>query len=1041
MKKMFIITLSIIMMQMYMMPYMAEAEALYSTANEDGIYIMTPENVVEVIGDSWATDNNMIYRVDGNYTSYENVPVHSVSYGFDFDGNENTGYDLWILSTFNDNGVSTPMYAFDNDESERWEVETEGWNNQTVSPYTNDLAGSRFELYWNKVETNKTFSHGKHTLKYSVGQRWFDKYVLSCYGGAVLVPSNYNWTPTAETVLSNNGQSIIDSGFDASYAWIELEKYKTFSQYVGEDDPAEGMEIEPAISYSSTNNYSGNGCILMEGKSGEAIYTYDFKLDNSDSYDIWFLGTEFEMHISDFNWGIDITSNTMLNPIQKLDQYNSDVVYYATNQSFPVKWQKVAEGITIGAGQHEFTYKQNYRYIAPDRWGQADCIAIVPSEIEWQPTAQDKANFANANLDAKAAAYSLEKKYAEGVDENIDLPQMGPAGSRYMFESLTPDVILNNGAIVPSSEEDLNAELKITAYKAEATAEENAELVVLIDPNAVERIKNKVYVLTVDDVVDVIGSEWSTDNETIYRVEKDFGSSAEIPVHSISYGFNYDGNETVGYDIWILSTFNDNSLSTPMYSFDNDEPKRWAFETEGWNNQQVTPYFNYMVSTPFDLYWSKVETNKTFTKGDHILKYSVENRWFDSWIISCVSGAVLVPSSYNWTPDNNTMLKTNGRSTVETDFINPYALIELENFKNYTSETENANPCLGWNNANYSGNGCINMEGSDGEVTYTYDFELDNSGVYDMWFLGTDLAWSPLSNFKWGIDISGENELIACQQLEKTDALYQAEAGGFDVMWQKAAENISLTAGDHIFTYKQLYRADGPQRWGQADCIVLVPKGFEWTPTLDDKGTQLSATLDATALWYTIDRKYAKGAKDNIDIPQAGPAGSRYSFQSMFPEVIDEKGVIYPIGMQEQQGILNLIADKTDKNGQSSSEQYVYITVLPAQGVVVKNFKFISSNGEELTTLIGGETISAIAKILDGGSVKTNAIMVIALYNSNGSLNSVVKSDSISTTNEYQELAATMTLPEDVSGMTIKAYIWDDLSTGMPLIESISNDV
>lgn len=73
-------------------------------------------------------------------------------------------------------------------------------------------------------------------------------------------------------------------------------------------------------------------------------------------------------------------------------------------------------------------------------------------------------------------------------------------------------------------------------------------------------------------------------------------------------------------------------------------------------------------------------------------------------------------------------------------------------------------------------------------------------------------------------------------------------------------------------------------------------------------------------------------------------------------------------------------------------------------------------------------TATNIGKTVDGDR---NAVVIIAVYKDN-KLVDVAPSTVTALTSEGQPITATVTLPSDVTGVTVRAFLWDGLTAGMP---------
>lgn len=530
---------------------------------------------------------------------------------------------------------------------------------------------------------------------------------------------------------------------------------------------------------------------------------------------------------------------------------------------------------------------------------------------------------------------------------------------------------------------------------------------------------------------------WGTDGDSFVRI--DTATTGETPADesTISYGFNYTGEETTGYDVWVLATLNKwNALSRPYISFDGGEKTAVQNEFNGWINAGetadtaaadgvVSPRSYYLAATGFSLNWCKVAENVMFTKGPHTLDYTVHPRG-DGLVLTCYGGAMLVPSSYNWVPTSNTDVKASG-STYETSFDHSYAWIELEDYN--TTDGDGGAKSIETSKANLSNHGVLRMHRRPNEETYTYDFTLDNTGSYDIWYLGNENL-GHLSWFDYGIDVSDTDPLTSAECLASSDTVYTYNLEiDLNVKWHKAAANVNISKGHHVLTFQGKYRSVEQTLFGIADCIAIVPSDAGWTPAATDKADAGRANLDATVLESVLNKKYENGAKENIYMPQMGAAGSRYSYVTADNTIIAADGTINRTD-EDQVGGIGVTAGV---NNTESDMKQIYITVLAKETLEVTDFAIKNSAGETPSSLTGSDTITASANVSDSAADAGGAVIVLALYNANNVLQKIEKGNIAKLTSTAQPIAVSMTLPSDVTGMYVRAFLWNDMNEMVPL--------
>lgn len=551
---------------------------------------------------------------------------------------------------------------------------------------------------------------------------------------------------------------------------------------------------------------------------------------------------------------------------------------------------------------------------------------------------------------------------------------------------------------------------------------------------------NGIYVLKWGDNSGTMTGNFNyfgTDGDTFVRIDTATTGDTPAAESTISYGFNYTGEETTGYDVWVLATLNKyDALSRPNISFDGGAKTAIPNEFNGWINAGqtadtvaadgvVSPRNYPLAWTGFSLNWCKVAENVTFKKGEHTLDYTVYPR-SDGAVLTCYGGAILVPSSYNWVPTSNTDVKASG-STYETSFDHSYAWIELEDYN--TTDGDGGARSIDTGNANLSNHGVLRMYVRPNEETYTYDFTLDNSGSYDIWYLGNENL-GHLSWFDYGIDVSDTDPLTPAGCLASSDTVYTYNLDiDLNVKWHKAAANVNISSGHHVLTFQEKYRSVSANLFGVSDCIAIVPSDVAWTPAATDKADAGRANLDATVLESVLNKKYENGAAENIYMPQMGAAGSRYSYITADDTIIAEDGTINRTS-EDQFGGIGVTATV---NNTASNMKQIYITVLAKETLEVTDFVIKNSAGETPSSLTGSDTITASANVLDSAANAKGAVIILALYNANNVLRKVEKGTIAQLTSTAQPISASMTLPSDVTGMYVKAFLWDDMNAMVPL--------
>ncbi len=392
-----IILTTLTLMSHITVPVMAENEGYYWLEAEDAVYSDKYHEVSS--GDASGGKYLAVYETSqGEYT---------VEFTFQ---NESKGrYDIWFLSG---KGTSRQLTKF------KWSM-NDGGENAAPSTDTNNVYSDKYndiecEFYWNKI-TSVNLESGNVTIRFNVANKSenkiesIEKAWFNYIDAAVVVPSVWKWTPNG--ITKPEKPEIVPSDF----VWIELEN---------PDTPGTYMKTKSNSSASDGNILFANDVKPAEGITEETA-VYSFGADKETEYDIWYLGIQTNVeHLSKLEWCIDGDGMNSNSVDYKKGESPTSYEVTVLGSKFPMYWQKMGTK-SISIGDHILSLKYNIRTTGSAVFAvAADCVAIVPSELEWTPDNSDA-----YELKGRIVAKRFVKEHNDyfnkdfsNVTDNISLP-------------------------------------------------------------------------------------------------------------------------------------------------------------------------------------------------------------------------------------------------------------------------------------------------------------------------------------------------------------------------------------------------------------------------------------------------------------------------------------------------------------------------------------------------------------------------------------------------------------------------------------------
>lgn len=492
------------------------------------------------------------------------------------------------------------------------------------------------------------------------------------------------------------------------------------------------------------------------------------------------------------------------------------------------------------------------------------------------------------------------------------------------------------------------------------------------------------------------------------------------------------------YDIWVLaSSPTSNNVST--YKWRINDTEAVAYNS---TDEQVIPVYTQAAGAKsYDVSWSRPAKNVTLSEGENTFTFSIDEKASSGMrrylaFFDCI---VAVPSAWEWQPDE----------TLDKPVAVPaeYAWIELENPSNDTifqtgiTELASGGEIL----AAYG----LSTGNDEGVAVVNYDFKVDNDTEYDIWYLGCTTGVAHLSTMKWDMDSDDpEKTAVKHNVVQETDnptILKSTNAGDkFDLYWQKMGAK-KLSGGNHTLNLVYYNRSMSKAVFTWADCVAVVPSSWNWQPGEYADGIHPSydiAYLDAEFVYRQYFNEDYSAVTENISIPEGKikTAGkSTITFNSEDENIISNNGEVRrPFFDEGTKSVnFNICASAGDK----TVVYPVPITVPKQEKYAISDFKLTNSENINATNLIGGETLTASVDMAlntsENSDISGSASLIAVLYDENGVLEKAVAFET-EITNIKKNVKVDLTLPDTVSGRSLKVFLLNNIKSGNMLADEIS---
>ncbi|CAN7303140.1 pectinesterase family protein [Paenibacillus sp. LjRoot56] len=132
-------------------------------------------------------------------------------------------------------------------------------------------------------------------------------------------------------------------------------------------------------------------------------------------------------------------------------------------------------------------------------------------------------------------------------------------------------------------------------------------------------------------------------------------------------------------------------------------------------------------------------------------------------------------------------------------------------------------------------------------------------------------------------------------------------------------------------------------------------------------------------------------------------------------------------------GVNNIEIKVVDTYGLEATKKYNVTYTYKAA-----NINFYDSIGNVVSTLAAGKDVVVKAQVENYIAATKDAVMVAGLYDEHNNLIKFIYTSETLSNGETEVFYAKLTLPDDVSGYTLRAYIWDSMTNMQPISDVIA---
>lgn len=488
------------------------------------------------------------------------------------------------------------------------------------------------------------------------------------------------------------------------------------------------------------------------------------------------------------------------------------------------------------------------------------------------------------------------------------------------------------------------------------------------------------------------------------------------------------------YDIWAVVGGNASGQHAGSYTFTIDGGTDNELVSPQINMENVmtmggdTLYVGDEVAGGFDMNmkWVKVASAQELSEGKHTMLAAVtEASKKNGNMLGAIDVVRIVPAEWHWTADNTFSAPTKSTAVYDGSF----AWIEGEDLIN---ANDDASVATRGTEKVTNPSGGLSLYAFDNTKTpkFTYTFYVDNAGDYEVWNYG--YMYGGGTHFGY---ITAE-----CNGTSTTGAAnYEVKVsgdGGFDSSdgnanrWDRLTNNITLKKGWNTITLTCSAGSLGNNLFN-IDALAIVPASWGWRPSAVN-ALNTAPVLDALSAQKSLTSKVGNEVTKDLSLINYGAAGSTITYTSTNSAISNTGAVTVPTGWYggDSRGTITATATKGTLNATSSAVATVVNAVRPIE------YTGMTFDGDFTAKSTVTAKFTGVKATADEDGLTANGI--IAVYNKDGDIVSVGLSGEKAITTTAQDIKAETTLPEDMTGVKVKGFLWTGFDTIIPISDTLA---
>lgn len=488
------------------------------------------------------------------------------------------------------------------------------------------------------------------------------------------------------------------------------------------------------------------------------------------------------------------------------------------------------------------------------------------------------------------------------------------------------------------------------------------------------------------------------------------------------------------YDIWAVVGGNVSGQYAGSYTFTIDGGTDNEFVSPQINMENVmtmggdTLYVGDAVAGGFDMNmkWVKVASAQELSEGKHTMLAAVtEASKKNGNKFGAIDVVRIVPAEWHWTADNTFSAPTKSTAVYDGSF----AWIEGEDLIGTNDYASQVSRGVFAGTPSNGSSLYLNKTGTDDEFvpTFTYNFYVENAGEYKVWNYGYSYESTSGGHLgKMYVSVGTDTTSGGSDNAVQTTEAY---TGYGNMRWCRLAGDITLKAGWNTLNVK--YTHGGMHHIFCTDAIVIVPSSWSWTPTAVN-ANETTVVLDALSAQKSLTSKVGNEVTKDLSLINHGAAGSTITYTSTNSAISNTGAVTVPTGWYggDSRGTITATATKGTLNATSSAVATVVNAVRPIE------YTSMTFDGDFTAESTVAAKFTGVKATADEDGLAANGI--IAVYNKDGDIVSVGLSGEKEITTTAQTITAETTLPEDMTGVKVKGFLWTGFDTIIPISDTLA---